>query len=293
MKRSIWILIMVLFLLPLLQIHPLNAQSKKKEKGKIGEMEKEIEKENDSDEDTSNDDEDEDEEYYTVDDHSGWMGMLISDIFWDASFQMLVGMLFIFPNEDSLLYNGNLGNVYYSDYPYADPREGLFSEAIGKRFSIELAGHYFYDESELTGIGFRGRLSPIPFISGEVHFTELREQLRSGGEDMVQLYSAFVNYNRLRLERWALWWGLGLTGIRGSIKHTGFAFNVGTEIFPAKPLSLHFSYNGGFLNGRYVPEFFGSLNVHIRRYAFFAGYQYWSAGAAVIDGILGGVKVYF
>ncbi len=267
---------------------PLMGQTKKEEKGKIKKVEEEVEKDSDDDDDDQGGD-DPSEEIAA----QNWFNLIFTDVAWNLTFRLAWDMLVSFPGEDTLLYKGDYGSVYYTDYPYADPTEGLFSDAPGKQFFINLAGHYFYDESDLDGVGFRGRASPYPFVSAEVHFTELREHLRSGGEDVLQLYSAFINYNRLRLPRWSLWWGLGLKGMRGSIKHTGFAFNAGTEIFLARPLSLHFSYSGGFLNSRYVPEFFGTLNVHINRFALFGGYQSWTAGSANIDGILTGMKIYF
>ncbi|GEM_PF-2417007 len=282
-------LILILVSISLCLLQPsLLAQTKKEEKGKIKQVEGEVEKKkNDKDEDDDGDNNSED--VVT----ESWFNLIFNDVAWNFTFRLAWDMLVSFPGEDTLLYQGDDGRSYYTDYPYATPTEGVFSDAPGKQFFINLSGHYFYDESDLDGIGFRGRASPYPFVSAEVHFTELREHLRSGGEDVLQLYSAFLNYNRVRLPRWSLWWGLGLKGMRGSIKHTGVAFNAGTEIFLARPLSLHFSYSGGFLNGRYVPEFFGTLSVHINRFALFGGYQSWRAGSATIDGILSGMKIYF
>ncbi|RMF54714.1 MAG: hypothetical protein D6748_16095, partial [Calditrichaeota bacterium] len=114
-----------------------------------------------------------------------------------------------------------------------------------------------------------------------------------GGESNLQLYSFFLNYNRLRLERLDVWWGLGLKGMHGTIKKTGFAFDGGGEWFLAKPLSLNFEYSGGYLNSRYIPEWYVTLNVHFSRFALVGGYQYWSAGNVVIDGLILGGKIFF
>lgn len=205
---------------------------------------------------------------------------------------VIYGLFITFPEEDSLLYLGDYRNCYYAQYPYVSREDGLFSDVLGKRRSITVSGHYFYDESNLTGYGVRARFSPHPFFNAEIHFTDLTEEL-STRDEHLKLYNVFVNYNRMRLQRWAFWWGLGLKGLQGDKTYNGFAFNLGTEIYPAKPVSLNFSYSGGFINDTYVPEFYGALNVHLNRFAIFAGYQYWSAGSAKIDGILGGVKLFF
>ncbi|NIV71449.1 hypothetical protein GWN26_02080, partial [Candidatus Saccharibacteria bacterium] len=86
-------------------------------------------------------------------------------------------------------------------------------------------------------------------------------------EDYLQLYSAFVNYYRIRIPSWVFWWGLGFKGLQGGTARHGFAFNLGIETYLAKPISIHLNYSGGWLNTTYVPEFFGTLNVHIRRLA--------------------------
>jgi len=260
---------------------PLLAQEDKEE-GKIGSLEKEVSKDKDADEgenDDSSDDGDSD-------------GNFFANLALELTGRAALGVFIIFPNEDSLLYGGSYRNCYFSDYPYADPEEGLFSQTVGKKFSVNISGHYFYDEENLTGYAVRARFSPLTFASAEVHFTDLTEKL-STREDHLKIYNIFINYNRLRLERWAFWWGLGLKGLQGDETYNGFAFNLGTEVYPARPVSFTLNYSGGFINGTYLPEFFGSLNLHLYRFAIFAGYQYWSAGGAKIDGLVGGVRLFF
>ena len=41
-----------------------------------------------------------------------------------------------------------------------------------------------------------------------------------------------------------------------------------------------------WLNGVYVPEFYGTVNLHIHRFAVMAGYQRWSAGRVALDGLV-------
>ncbi len=262
---------------------PLFAQEDK-EKGKIGSLEKEVSKDKDSDEEESDSDEDSDD--------SDSDGNIFANLALELSGRLAVGLFIVFPNEDSLLYAGSYRNCSFSEYPYADPEDGLFSQAVGKKFSVNISGHYFYDEENLTGYAVRARYYPLPYVSAEVHFTDLTEKL-STREDHLKIYNIFINYNRLRLERWAVWWGLGLKGLQGDKTYNGFAFNIGTEVYPARPVSVTLNYGGGFINGTYLPEFFGSLNFHLYRFAVFAGYQYWSAGGAKIDGLVGGLRLFF
>jgi hypothetical protein len=263
--------------------------AQEKEEGKLADFEKKVDKEENAD---TKSEESEDEEAEGGETSEFAESLVSSPGFWDFSFGVVYGLFINFPGEDSLLYFGDYGNCYFSQYPYMSSGEGIFSQEIGKRFSISLSGHYFYDESDLTGYGFRARLSPHPFVNAEIHFSDLTEKLDTR-DDHLKLYNVFVNYNRLRLERFAFWWGLGLKGLQGDKTYNGFAFNIGTEIYPARPISLSLNYSGGFINDTYVPDFFGSLNLHLYRFAIFAGYQYWSAGSAKIDGITGGIKLFF
>ena len=68
---------------------------------------------------------------------------------------------------------------------------------------------------------------------------------------------------------------------------------MGTEVYPVRPLSIRFDYIGGWINGTYMPEFTGTVNVHANRFAVFAGYKRWSAGSNRIDGSIAGLKAFF
>ncbi len=245
-----------------------------KEEGKLGDFEDEVGKGGDEDDH----------------DATGQAFAAFEDYYFLA--RLTYGLLIQFPGETRQLYHGSIHNSYFSEYPYAVPDVGYFSQTDGKKFSVSFSTHYFYSESDLHGTGFRARLSPLPLFSAEVHFTNLTEELTTRN-DHLQLYSVFVNYNRFRLNRLGVRWGIGLKGLRGDNTHNGFAFNLGGEWYLQKPLSLQFSYSGGWIGERFLPEFFGTLNVHVNRAAVFVGYQYWSAGGAVMDGVAVGVKGYF
>jgi hypothetical protein len=284
MKRILIFLVTFCFFIP---AQPLLAQEK--EEGKLADFEKKVDDENNADEKSEDSGESSDEDSETSDFTES---LVSSPAFWKISFGVLYGMFINFPGEDSLFYFGDYNNCYFTQYPYVSPGEGMYSQKIGKRFSVNISGHYFYDESDLRGYGIRALLSPHPFVNAEIQFSDLTEKLDTR-DDHLKLYNIFVNYNRLRLEPVMFWWGLGLKGLQGDKTHNGFAFNFGTEIYPARPVSLTLNYSGGFINGNYLPEFFGSLNVHLYRFAIFAGYQYWSVGSAKIDGVVVGIKLFF
>lgn len=284
-RHSITLLLAIFFVLMNIG-GPAYAQ-KKKEEGKLGDFEKQVEKKKPSSKDEDDDDRDDD-----CCSHSGWDDFFHSYFFIETSAQALFGLFIYMPGEDSALYGGSVTNSRYSEFPYQDEYTGRYSSSGQKKFALDFTGGYFYSESDLKGSTFRSRFSPYPLFNISIQFTDLTEQLRSR-KDHLQIYSAFVNYNRLRVERADVWWGLGFKGLNGDEVNTGFAFNFGSELYLARPISLHLNYSGGWINNTYLPEFYGALNLHFNRLALFGGYQYWSAGPVSIDGLVTGLKVYF
>jgi hypothetical protein len=124
-----------------------------------------------------------------------------------------------------------------------------------------------------------------------LEFTDLTEDLGTD-QDHVQIYNACINYNRIRSQRLALWWGLGVKGVAGDRTRHSFAVNLGTEIYPIKPVSFHINYNIGAINEKAVGELLLHLNFHIQCSILFLGYHRYSVGAAILDGAIVGVGVY-
>jgi len=255
------------------------AQSKnsKKEKGKLADFEDKIKEKKEEPEDDSN-----------HRSHSGIFFFIESpgDIFFLP--RLLIGT---FPGEDSLFYEGRFWHRHFSDYPYWIKNEGIYSRRTGKKISIHFAGHYFYNSSVLQGFHINGRIYPLPFLGLEFRYTDLTEKLHTRN-DHLRLYDAYINYDRIRSRRWVLWWGLGVKGLQGDDTYHGLSFNFGTEIYPKNPISLNMLLNVGSLNSQTVSEFQIKVNWHIQRDIIYLGYQYFSTGGLVLDGIIFGLGIF-
>ena len=265
------------------------AHEEKKEKGTLAQFEEEVDKGSDKHKhDGDNGNGDDDDGTNSLEDAAI---ELAAHILWEIRWAF-IGPLFGFPVENVQHYDGTFWHRKFTPYPYSGSRDGLFSETEGKPMALDVSGYYFLHDSDLTGIGFRGRLSPSPVFNLEVNYVELSEQLMTRVDNLT-VYNLLVNYYRVRLNDWTLWWGLGIKGLHGESTHNGFAFDVGTEIYPQRPFSFYLNYTGGFLNSTYVPEFYGALNLHLNRFAVFVGYQWWSARSADITGLVAGLKINF
>ncbi len=276
MRRSVLLVLALVFFLGVSGYTPALLAQEKKEKGKLGDFEDDVDK---------------------GDDSEGFSdgGGEVSFFFFLENLDLLrfvpQALVTGFPYEDSLLYGGRYWQSTFSDYPYAPGQAGLFLPGAGKRFSLHFSGHFFRESSRLQGLGLRARWSPNPYLALIAHYTDLTEELTTRN-DHLRLYDLLVNYYRVRQPHWTLWWGLGLKGFQGDFTHNGFAFNLGTEFYPFAPLSVQVNYSYGFVGASGVQEWYLRLGWHIKRHILFLGYQQFSAGSTVIDGVVLGVGVY-
>lgn len=209
-----------------------------------------------------------------------------------GNLSMLPYHTFIYhPEEDTMYYHSQFWHCNFSEYPYYEPEKGLISHSAGKQYSINFRGHYYYTDPSLDGMSLQARMSPSTFMSIEFHFTDLVEQLGTH-EDYLRFYDIFLNYCRIRDERFVLWWGLGMKGMEGNDTYRGFAFNVTSEMYPGRPASIYVNYNVGNLNAHLVSELLLTLNFHIKRIYLYIGYQRVAVEKVSLNGFTSGLGIH-
>lgn len=211
--------------------------------------------------------------------------LFLADMIWIGTYTLLVGS----PDE---FEQSRAFHEPFSRYPYRKPTDGLFAGGDGKPLAFDLGADFFYHDESLTGWEIHARFSPVSFLTLDGKYSRLTEEGLPGSRDL-EFGTLLLNFNRIRTNRVVLFWGGGIRGMWGERTRTGFAFDVGMEVYPVRPVSLSATYVGSWFNGVYVPEFTGTVNLHIGRTAVFVGYQNWSAGGERLDGMVTGVKVYF
>lgn len=249
------------------------------EKGKLGEFEEEVkkgeqEKQDDSSSDTSSDD-------------GSIVGSLVELLFSDTFLALTIGLEQDVQDDGSVSYSIPLARYSFTDYPYATPGKGLYITGGNGNAASMISAGYFRESGKLYGYAAQGRFSPVPFLSFEAQYTRLYEELFDLTASL-SLYSVFLNYHSIRNDFFSFRWGIGMKGIVGNHNLTGFGFNTAAELYPFRPVSLHCSFSIGQYS-----ELLGTLNVHVDRTAFFAGWKYLQAGQVGISGLIGGVQVYF
>lgn len=256
----------VIFIFMILTTFSFQISAQEKEKGKLAEFEEEVKNKSDNDDD---------------DDENS------SGLFIDGSARDIF-MVFVITDDEirrGTWYSG------YSDYPYSENSIGTFSSNSKKSHLVISELDYFQHSSNLTGISFNSCLSPYPLFSFQINFSDLKEKLNTR-YDHLKIYGIFLNYNRLKNEHIAFYWGLGIKGILGDETYNGFALNTGVDIFPSQPISLSTNLNLGFINSTEVYNFSAKVKYHLERVYFPLGYQKYSTGKVSISGWTLGLGFY-
>jgi hypothetical protein len=245
------------------------------EEGKLGEFEEEVKKDEQAEQSESSSD------------NESVAGSLIKLLFNDTFLSLAIGLEKEVLDDGSVSYSIPLARYSFTDYPYATPGKGLYTTGGNDNASSVVSVGYFNESGRLFGYSAHGRFSPTPFLSFEARYNGLYEEMFDFTA-RLSLYSVFLNYHSIRNEFFTFRWGIGMKGLVGNHNLTGIGFNTGAELYPFRPVSLQLEFS----TGKYS-EFLGTLNIHVNRTAFFAGWQHLQAGDVVISGLIGGVQVYF
>lgn len=178
-------------------------------------------------------------------------------------------------------------------YPYFYDNEGEYAAELsdtGRKQSIKLGANYLFNR--VNGLEFNATYKPIPIIGIDASYTRFSEKNRTY-TDELNITSILVNYHRIRERNISIWWGIGATYVGSNVNTLGFAYNLGTDIYPFKPVSLHLSWKESFVNGNDIGVFKSQLKYHIKEKAFFLGYHHFQIAGEDISGPTIGFEITF
>ncbi|MCC6723717.1 MAG: hypothetical protein IT258_04355 [Saprospiraceae bacterium] len=221
-----------------------------------------------------------------------------ADFFFNIALRPTWWLLFRGPNE--MPPNA----VGYNDYPYADDENGLYLPLDmdnEKRMALQINGHFQSDEDAVFGGYFQTKWSPNRALSLEVNHLQLFETLdapNSADEttDHFSITNFSFGYNRVHHSRFQLWWGGGLMLLnpgKESLLYGSPTLNMGLTWYIKRPLSLYADGQIGFPNGVYARQHQARVQVHLKRYMIYAGYQGTKVGDVSIPSAALGAGVWF
>lgn len=181
----------------------------------------------------------------------------------------------------------------FNPYPYFYDNEGEYATEpsdTGRKQRFSLGGNLFF--SQVKGISLNALYKPVPLIGIDasfIHFTERNFKIRSN----LNITSLLVNYYRFREKRFSFWWGLGASYVGSKVNKLGFAYSLGMDIYPIKPISLSAIWKQSLINNSEVDELKLQFGYHIKNKAVLLGYHNYQLGSERVFGFMLGLKYIF
>lgn len=189
---------------------------------------------------------------------------------------------------------GKAENRSLTPYPYYNNTFGeyLKSDSISSKnsiFKISVNRHF---NKRINGLELKANYRILPIFGLEASYIHFSERTIIGS-DYLEISSLMANYYRIRENKISLWWGLGTSYVGNNVQKFGFAYNIGTEIYPFKPISLHVSWKQSFINSTSIDIFKTQIKYHIKNTALFTGYHEYQLGSKKNGGFILGVEYTF
>lgn len=176
-------------------------------------------------------------------------------------------------------------------YPYYNYGEYTKeSNEQTKRSNIRIGTNYLPGKVDALELG--ALYKPIPLVGIEATYLRFSERNRISDE-YLNISSLMANYYRIREKYVTAWWGLGVSYVGNEVDTYGFAYSLGTEIYPLKPLSIHVSWKESFINQSTVGMFKSQLKYHFKKAAVFTGFHHNTIGEQVVKGVTIGLEYTF
>lgn len=223
---------------------------------------------------------------------------LWADLLFNFALEPTWWLLFRGPNERSA------NSLAFSNYPYADGRNGIYAlddYQTMKRMSLQLTGHLQTNQDAVFGGYFQAKWSPNRAFNLDVNHLQLLEKLEdergnSAGTDNLAITNLNLSYNRVHHPKFQLWWGGGLMLLNGGgdeLLYGSPSANIGLTWYFKKPLSFYADAVVGFPNAVYARQHQVRMQVHLKRFMVYAGYQGTKVGDVGLPNLAMGTGVWF
>jgi len=204
-------------------------------------------------------------------------------VFIEIAYHATIGILF-----------GEMESRYFYEYPYSDGSHGeysLFTQDVPlKRSQFIISNTVFASGKEFYGNDFKLNYRFIPLLGVEVshlHFFEQTPKVDLG------VSSFMINYYRIREKNVTGYWGVGATHVGNGVDETGFAYQIGLDIYLNKPFSFGTSWKQSLINDSSVDEFKLVVRHHRKRFSFHGGFHHYTLGSVNINSMGIGVDYRF
>jgi len=197
--------------------------------------------------------------------------------------------------ETPLERDGKMHDAEIAQYPYKEARYGNFIYTDSINYSIgrfDISNSFVIEDKNLYGNNLNLDFRFFKRMGLEVGYLQLFEK-NNGKSDSFSLFSAMVNYHRIRTQKLDVWFGLGIMYVGNNVRKSGFSYGFGAEWFIKKPISLLVSHKSASINQRGVNKTKLLLKYHLKNYHISSGYENFVLAVSTIDAFSIGFGVSF
>ncbi len=192
------------------------------------------------------------------------------DLFIQIMWNITYGIAFetIFEKETKMHRAG------ISKYPYIENKIGNYSyvDSLSVAYRFSVTDSWLRESTSLSGNIANLQLRFAKRLDINLGYLELIEK-NNFTTDNFSLFSAMLNYHRIRTQKIDLWYGLGVIHVANNINKTGFAYGIGAEWFVVKPISLFASTKSSIINRETISKNRILLKYYQKKWQFYSGYK--------------------
>ncbi|WP_046758447.1 hypothetical protein [Kordia jejudonensis] len=207
-----------------------------------------------------------DQDYY---DNAGYF----DGVFIELAYYISYGVLF-----------GDMESRYFYKYPYAEGSHGEYSfpeeNVPSKRSQLIISNTFFASGKEFYGNNTSLNFRFLPLLGIEANHLHFFEQ---NPKEELSVNSIMINYYRVREQYVTAYWGVGITHVGSGVDDTGFAYQVGLDVYLKKPYSLGISWKQSLINDSTVDELKLLVRRHLKRVSIHGGYHHYKLGSVTIN----------
>jgi len=200
----------------------------------------------------------------------------------------------MFGNIFAFAFIGNLEPKNFYPYPYAADRIGEYgypeSNPAGKKSKFVISNTMAFQVSTFAN-DLRLNYRFIPILGLEANHLHFFDELDEGSE--LSISSMMLNFYRIRERNVTGYWGLGASYVGSDVNTMGFAYNVGMDIYIAKPISLNLYWKQRFINETSINEIRVYPKYHIKKLAVYGGFIHYKIGAEGFPSAAAGIEYRF
>ncbi|AZQ65363.1 hypothetical protein EI427_24435 [Flammeovirga pectinis] len=171
-------------------------------------------------------------------------------------------------------------------YPYMQKGYGRYTrnKELATKFTSSLEINGFYESKTLYGLNSHFNFFFMPKISIDIEGSFYREEISEREQSDMGLMHINATYHRFAFTGLDTWFGVGYSRLFLGDGFDGANFNIGTEIFFMKPISIYTNWYFGSFDTTEFHEGNIDLKWYVNRMSLKLGYRFLKIGTATIKG---------